>query len=280
MQVTTLSASRRSVWRSRHLAACVLLVAASSAAAAQSDTVPRYRLRLLGVFDEETGNPIAGAKVSNVFGRSSTVTGPTGVVSLVFLSEGDNLVRLQRLGYETQTFLVQISPRDTTPLTMLMRHVIELQAMIITAMPSTLASRRMSGFFERERSNATGYFIDSTMIDRAGVYQFADLLRRRLPGIMTYNQQGQTYLLQSPRCFDGTAHGPPQVYLDGVPLTPDLLPTNGRDAPSIDGTPFNLADFQVSDLAGVEWYPDNTLLPMQFSSMSSRCGVLALWTKR
>jgi hypothetical protein len=80
--------------------------------------------------------------------------------------------------------------------------------------------------------------------------------------------------------MDGADHGPPQLYVDGISIAPDFMPTNGgRLQPDPDKAPFDLGLFQVSDLAGVEWYPDNTFLPMEFSSMSKRCGVLLLWTK-
>jgi hypothetical protein len=258
----------------------MLLAVAGLRVAAQSDTVPHYRLRLLGVFDEETGNPISGAKVSSVLGHMSTVTGPTGIVSLIFLSEGENLVRLQRLGYAAQTFMVNISPRDTMPLTMLMRHVISLQAMITTATISTIQSRRMSGFLEREKSHAEGYFIDQSAIDKSGADQLADLLVARLPGLMTEDVGANTYLTEPVRCRDGTKHGPPQVYVDGVPVAADFLATNGGSSLPSDMTPFNLGAIPLTDIAGVEWYPDNTTLPMEFSSMSIRCGALLLWTKR
>ncbi|HEY4218230.1 MAG TPA: hypothetical protein VGM67_13895 [Gemmatimonadaceae bacterium] len=264
----------------RLLAACALLAVGALHARAQSDTVPHYRFRLLGVFSEMTGNPIPGAKVSSVLGHMSTVTGPTGIVSLIFLAEGENLVRLQRLGYEPQTFMVNIAPSDTAPLTMMMRPLTTLQAMITTATTSTLQSRKLTGFLEREKSHAEGYFIDSTVIDKSGAYELANLLVARAPGVLTISNQGRTYLAGSARCRDGTAHGPPQVFVDGVPMTSDFVPDNGGGKATGDMAPFNLEEIPVSDLAGIEWYSDNTTTPMEFSSMSKRCGALLLWTKR
>ncbi len=257
---------------------CLLLVSARQVTA-QTEAVPPYRLRLLGVFDEQTGNPIDGAKVSDVLGRTSTVTGKTGVVSLVFLPEGMSLVRLRKLGYEPQTLLVNISPSDTTPLTLTMRHVFELAAVVTTAFATTIQSRRLSGFKERERSHASGYFINEVTLEKSASRQLADLLRGRLPAVGIADIQGEPYLTASQRCRDGADHGPPQLYVDGVPAAPDWIPANDRPMPPPDQTPFSLTRFQVSDLAGIEWYPDNTMLPMEFSSMSKRCGVLLLWTK-
>jgi hypothetical protein len=43
--------------------------------------------------------------------------------------------------------------------------------------------------------------------------------------------------------------------------------------------PIDLNQFQVSSLAGVEYYPDNATMPVQFSRTSGGCGALFLWTR-
>ena len=43
--------------------------------------------------------------------------------------------------------------------------------------------------------------------------------------------------------------------------------------------PIDLAQFHVSDLAGVEYYPDNAAIPVQLASSSGGCGALFLWTR-
>lgn len=98
------------------------IVAGSAAAAptATAGSLPAYRYRLLGVYDEDTGEPIAGAEVTDVVSGTHAQTTITGTVTLVFLPEGGSPVRVTKSGYEPLTIAVEISPETTTPLTLVM----------------------------------------------------------------------------------------------------------------------------------------------------------------
>ena len=106
----------------------LLCCTAIDAAAAQQATqqpeqqaIPSYRFRLLGVYDERSGDPIADVKVSDMLSGTFSLTSSTGTVSLMFLPEGGSLVSIKKVGYEPQTLPVPISPSDTLPITLLMR---------------------------------------------------------------------------------------------------------------------------------------------------------------
>jgi hypothetical protein len=83
--------------------------------------LPAYRYRVLGVFDQNTGDVIDGARVIDANTGTYATTSPTGTVSLVFLPEGSSLVRITRAGYEDLNLSVDIGPTATTPLTLLMK---------------------------------------------------------------------------------------------------------------------------------------------------------------
>ena len=95
--------ARRERDRTEHPAAAVL---------------PAYRHRLLGLYDQRTGDPIAGAAVVDSVTGTTALTTATGTVSLVFLPEGKSTIRIQKPGYESLHLDVRISPSDTTPLTL------------------------------------------------------------------------------------------------------------------------------------------------------------------
>src|SRR5690349_23105782 len=92
----------------------------------------RYRFRLLGVYDAQTGHPVEGVEVGDVLSKASAMTSKTGTVSLFFLPDGGALVRLRKIGYETQTLAVSISPADTIPITVTLNHATALPAVVVS----------------------------------------------------------------------------------------------------------------------------------------------------
>jgi hypothetical protein len=245
-----------------------------------------YRGRLLGVFDAATGAPLADVTVTDLVTGMSARTTATGTLSLIYLPDGGSLVRVQKIGYEALSMVVPISPSDTAPLTLVMRRLAELPAVVSKAAAPQHISPGLRGFDERQRLGFAGYFIGDSILRGEENRRLADVLRMHAPSIMIYEGSGSsTLLLKSPRCAAG---GPPQVYLDGIPLNapPDAKPSGrirrnaGATQPSSSRPlPFNLSDFQVSDFAGVEWYPDSDILPEEFDHTSLRCGALLLWTR-
>jgi hypothetical protein len=77
-----------------------------------------FRSRIVGVFDEDTGSPLADVQVVDVRSATFATTTASGTVSLVFLPEGSNEVALRRAGYDDLRLTVMISPADTMPLTL------------------------------------------------------------------------------------------------------------------------------------------------------------------
>jgi hypothetical protein len=81
-------------------------------------TLEPFRYRILGLFDAVSGNPLPDVDVIDSTTGSWMRTSPTGTVSLAFLSPGPSTVRLRRAGVIDTLVHVMISPRDTTPITL------------------------------------------------------------------------------------------------------------------------------------------------------------------
>jgi hypothetical protein len=98
----------------------------SSYAAARRATSPGMEttpnaVRILGVFDEGSGEPIAGAQVVDVASGTYATTTQTGTVALSFLPAGVSTFLIRMSGYSDTKLEVSISPRDSMPITVSVR---------------------------------------------------------------------------------------------------------------------------------------------------------------
>ncbi len=281
-----MSSSRRCFWRSLCLLLTLpltLTVARVAAAQQPADSqsraaAPTYRFRMLGVYDDATGKPVDSVRVTDVLSGTFAMTGDAGIVSLFFLPEGVSLVRIQKLGYEVQMHPVTIGPGDTLPITLVVRRVTQLDKVVTTAAGApTYISPGLRGFMERKKIE-NGYFLDEHDLRRNDGRPLGNVLKMKPAVNIVYASGSAMYLMKSPRCTNG---GPPQVYLDGVQLggDPPPPPPRGSKVQSTAVMPFDLSQFQVSELAAVEWYPGGEMVPIQFAHTSERCGALMLWTR-
>jgi len=283
----------------RALAVAFLIGFAGSTARAQARTdstarAPSYRSRLLGVYDAMSGEPIAGVEVTDMLTGLTALTTKTGTVTLSFLPDGGSLVTVRKVGYAAQTMTVPINPKDTVPITVVFEHVAELQKVMVKADSTPYhISPGLRGFEERRKAGF-GYFIDERTLRKEDGRPLGNVLVAHVPGAQVKQASGNAaFLLKSPRCING---GQPDVYLDGVALAhvPDKRWTGTtqttalgaqRRARANDASedpslyPIDLSQFQVSDIAGVEFYPDGATLPIDFNHTSAGCGALLLWSR-
>ena len=80
------------------------------------------RVRLLGVFDDDTGDPIEGAAVTDSLSGTTAFTTATGTVTLAFLPDGFSRVCVAKPGYPDVWLDVVQSPRDTLPITLTVKR--------------------------------------------------------------------------------------------------------------------------------------------------------------
>ena len=153
----------------------------------------------------------------------------------------------------------------------------ELPAVVTKDAAIRHISPALRAFDERRKNKTTGYFITDSILRREDNRTLGNMLIAHAPGVSIAQRSSANFLLKSPRCTNG---GPPDVYIDGVPLAhmPDPRWTQRRNADP-NSIPIDIGQFQVSDLAAVEWYPDNSTMPAEFSRTSAGCGALMLYTR-
>jgi hypothetical protein len=247
-------------------------------------SVPRPPLRILGTFDETSGQPLAGVEVIETATGTSLLTSSTGSANLALIVPNGGEIRLRKIGFEEQTMTVSMSAKDTVPITILMKHVAELPAVVTKGASPKFLSPALRSFEERRKNHASGYFIPDSILRKEDNRSLGNVLVAHAPGATVKQVSSANFLLKSPRCSSG---GQPDVYIDGVPLAHledqrcQVPRPRSRNAPPPDAReyPIDLNQFQVTDLAGIEFYPDNATMPVQFSRTAAGCGALFLWTR-
>jgi len=262
------SPARRSGSRRNRIATLVagviaLLATMPPALFGQGDSVriPGYRARVLGVFDETTGEPLEGAEVLDVLNGNSSLTTKTGTVSLIFLPDGGSLVRVRKVGYEVQTFQVSISAQNVNPITVILSRVAQLGTVHSTAIAAGGQPPAFRGFDER-RARGFGHFVTDSMLRKADEKKLSEVIIGHIPGVTVEYRNGAMYLSSQRVGTFGPSKCYSAIYFDGVAVTDR-----------------NLASYNVSDLGGIEYYQGGSTMPPEFNGTGSACGVLVLWSR-
>ena len=129
---------------------------------ASDTTARRVRIRILGVFDNETGEPIEGADVTDLVSGFTVRTTKTGTVPLYLIDTTTTLIRIKKIGYQQSLFTLATARADTDPVTTtLLRMGHLLSPVIVTAtgartLPKndTIPELLRNGFYVREETSA------------------------------------------------------------------------------------------------------------------------------
>jgi hypothetical protein len=244
-----------------------------AALVAQTPAAPattQYRGRLLGVFNAQTGDPIEGAEVIDLFSKTKALTTATGTITLSFLPEGGSMIRVTKIGFAPETNVVPITPADTTPFMIMLRPIAQTLPTVVTKDSSApLLAPGLREFEERRRSGVGGHFITEQELRKNDTKNMTYMVRQ-LPGVQIDCPRG---LSHQPACFAYSGRQASKyafkggqcrmdVYLDGAALSDP-----------------NLNDLRVDSFAAVEFYSGAGSIPVKYNRTGSSCGVLLFWTR-
>lgn len=232
-------------------------------------SLPRYRHRLLGAYAEASGSPIEGVEVMDVMSGTTAFTTQTGTVSLAFLPDGGSLVRLRKAGYATLTLTVGISPRDTTPMTVVLkRRARDLPTAVSRDSAPRYLSPGLHGFEERRRAGLGGQFVDEATLRQMEGEAMSNVLRRFQGAAL---EDGR--FISTPTGIVG-----PALQAHSARGTGDVaVYENGIRRAMIGSMDFS--KILVDDYAAVEFYVGAETYPVWISPTNNDCGVLLLWTR-
>lgn len=144
------------------VALSAMLVASSLHAQKDSLQTPRKPGRILGVFDAETGEPIADAEVTDLFVDAIARTEKHGLVELShFQSRNDSVaVRIRKVGYADTALVVMVGLADTIPVEVdLHKAAVELATVTTNATVNTMFARQMQDMEDRRKSGLGRYLV-------------------------------------------------------------------------------------------------------------------------
>lgn len=186
------------------------------------------------------------------------LTDSTGAFLLGAPGPGAYRLQAQRIGYRTAaTPPIELEERDTLEV----EYRLSTQAVVLQPLTVVTTARRptgpLGGFYERAERAAFGTFITREQIEERHPVYASDLLRT-VPGVqLVPTWWGRAVVMMRGWCV-------PQIYLDGMRVRTG----------SIDEL------VSATDLEGIEVYLSAVEAPPEFAAGSSRCGVVALWTRR
>lgn len=228
------------------------------------------------VIDDATDEPLEGVTITvlDSYGQrlARRVTDEFGAFSLEVRHRAGVRIRAARLGYrEALTPWLDFDGRHFFSIEIrLDTDVILLAPLEVVASARAQRSPVLEGFDDRLRSGVGSYFTRDD-IERIQPGRVSDLLGR-LPGVRLEGAgRGNRRIVTMARAGVGPGGGacPAQIFVDGM-----LVTRGPAQNVSVD-------DLVVpSVVEGIEVYHGLSTVPAEFLNPESRCGVVAIWTRR
>ena len=227
-------------------------------------SVRRGSAVVAGTITTADRRPLANAVVRVIGIGTQVRTTAAGTYTIRDAGAGTQTVEARAIGYQPVRQMVRLS--DGSPTTVNLRlpvQRVQLDTVRVAAGRSVPVEVRA---IERRWRTGVGTIIDGATIRDHSTMFVTDALRG--VGGLTIRQvggYGQTVMMR-------TSYGaecPATIILDG-----SALPPSQAASITIDDVA------RREDIAAVELYVRPSLVPAEFLSMTSQCGVIAIWTKR
>lgn len=208
------------------------------------------------VVDRQTRAPVQGAHVRLTWTEKSAIADSAGRFELAGLVPGMGLLQVRAIGFRIGSWSVTLASGSVVADTFELDAVpIELSELVVPAKPSE--DWRSPEGFERRRHRGGGYFVTEEMIRQQRPTALVEVLRT-VPGIDT-NCNIRGCVVRMVRSTRGCS---PEYFLDGFPATFATGP-----------------EFPIQAIRGIEVYPDEFSVPIEFQRIGLRCGLIAIWTR-
>lgn len=236
-----------------------------------ADTIPvvAASATIIGVITDSLGRSIVGADVL-VDGIRMAPSDDFGSFVVSVTAKRRHVIHLRALGYIPGQFSILIDSGETRTAEIVLQSVATLLPGVTITVHQDDVDRYSPGLagFAHRRETLGGSFLDAQEIKAYG-YPPLSMLLRRMPGVTVSSSvvNGMTHSSVQMRGNPTVSTScPPQVYLDGHPMS---LP-GGAD--NVDGY------INTHELAAVEVYPSTAWVPAQFMGPTTACGTIVLWT--
>jgi hypothetical protein len=208
------------------------------------------------VIDRQTRTPVQGANVRLTWTGRSATADSTGRFELTDLVPGMGLLQARAIGYKIGSWAVTLAEGSILADTFELESVpVQLAELVVPGKPST--DWRSPEGFERRRHQGGGYFVTEQMLQQQRPNALVEVLRT-VPGVLTAcGYRGCTVRME--RSTRGCS---PEYFLDGYPATFATGP-----------------EFPINSIRGIEVYPDEFSVPIEFQRINLRCGLIAIWTR-
>lgn len=237
------------------------------------------------VVDNQTEDPIPGATVflSDSYGvqLARRVTDDDGAFTFEVRHRAAARLRSARIGYrEATTPLLQFDGRHF--FSVVIRLDVDAVLLAPLEIVARSAPRRSAVFsdFDFRVRRGMGSYVTRDEIQRLQPSFVTDLLAR-FPGVhLEGSGRGSQRIVSMGRASLGPGGGgcPVQIFLDGNLVNP-------RSGAAVQAGQFD-ANVYIDELVvpsvveGIEVYRGTSTIPADFMNPNSRCGVVAIWTRR